>query len=515
LKPDPQESGRTISLWMATGEVPSSSRLRGDLTVDVCVVGAGISGLTTAYLLARAGRSVAVLDDGDIAGGETARTTAHLSNALDDRYIELERLHGEEGARLAAESHTAAIDRIESIANEEGIDCDFSRLDGYLFVPPGEATTVLDRELEAARRAGVAGVEMVGRAPLREFDTGPALRFPRQGQFHPLKYLSGIAACIRARGGSIFRGAHVESVEGGAPASVRTADGITVSAGAVMVATNSPISDRVVIHTKQAPYRTYVIGVPVARGSVPRALYWDTLDPYHYVRLHAELEGDRAREILIIGGEDHKTGQAQDAEQRYSRLEEWARERFPSMQDVEFRWSGQVMEPVDYLAFIGRDPGSGPNVYVASGDSGQGMTHGTIAGILLSDLILGRKSAWETLYDPSRKTLKAAKEFVRENLNVAGHYLDWLTPGEVGSADDIAPGHGAVLRRGLEKVAIYKDEQGRLHERSAICTHLGCVVAWNPEEASWDCPCHGSRFDPSGKVLNGPAVQPLRPVGES
>ena len=511
-------SGSTLSVWMATADVPTEPPLMDDSRAEVCIIGAGIAGLTTGYLLTRASKKVIVLDDGVIASGETSRTTAHLSNAIDDRYFEIERLHGEKGARLAYESHTAAIDLIEAVVKEENIDCDFTRLDGYLFVPPGESTEVLDRELRAAHRAGFTDVEFVLRAPLASFDTGRCLRFPGQGQFHILKYLSGLAKAITRNGGQIFTETHAQEVESSDNiARIRTSDGRVITADAVVVATNSPVVDKVAIHTKQAPYRTYVIGLRVPRGSITKALYWDTPDPYHYVRLlSANNDGETNEDdVLIVGGEDHKTGQADDGEERWRRLEEWTRERFPAAGEVEFRWSGQVMEPVDGLAFIGRNPMDEPNVYIATGDSGMGMTHGTIAGILLTDLILGRKNEWEELYDPSRKTLSAAGEFARENLNVAAQYTDLVTGGEVESADQLAAGEGAVIRRGLSKVAVYKDELGVVHERSAVCVHLGCIISWNSTEKTWDCPCHGSRYDPCGRVINGPANGPLQTVDES
>ena len=511
------DSGSTTSIWMATGEVPAGEPLGADAEADVCVVGAGIAGLSTAYLLAREGRSVVVLDDGPVAGGETCRTTAHLVNALDERYYELERLHGERGARLAAESHTAAVDQIEEIVNGESIDCDFERLDGYLFVPPGESTEQLGEELRAAHRAGLTEVKYVGRVPYDGYDFGAALRFPYQGQFHILKYMAGVAEAFRRRGGRLHTRTHAAEIEGGEGARVTTADGHTVRARAVVVATNTPVNDRVAIHTKQAPYRTYVIGARVPSGSVPKMLLWDTPDPYHYVRLQrVRGGGGETHDVLIVGGEDHKTGQAEDFDERFSRLEEWTRERFPAAGAVEYRWSGQVMEPVDGLAFIGRNPLDSDNVFIATGDSGNGMTHGTIAGMLIRDLIMGRENPWATLYDPSRiSLLRAGLEYAKENLNVAAQYADLLTGGEVDSADEVAPGAGAVVRRGLKKVAVYRDEQGALHEHSAVCTHLGCVVAWNDKEKSWDCPCHGSRFDcKDGHVLNGPAISGLEPAAE-
>jgi glycine/D-amino acid oxidase-like deaminating enzyme/nitrite reductase/ring-hydroxylating ferredoxin subunit len=504
----PSDSGRTTSIWMATADVPTFPALGEDTHADVCVVGAGIAGLTTAYLLGREGRAVVVLDDGPIGGGETGRTTAHLASALDDRFSELERLHGETGARLAAESHAAAIDQIEGIVRAEHIDCDFERLDGFLFTPPGESSDVLDAELAAALRAGLHA-ERLERAPLSGFDTGPCLRFPRQGQFHPLRYLAALAGAITRDGGRIFTATHARKIEGDATARVVTRPGHVVTATAVVVAPNTPINDRLVIHMKQAPYRTYVIGARVPAGAVTRALYWDTLDPYHYVRLQ---RADGTHDVLVVGGEDHKTGQADDAEDRFGRLEAWTRERFPMAGPAEFRWSGQVMEPVDGLAFIGRNPRDEPNVFIATGDSGHGMTHGTIAGMLLTDLILGRENPWASLYDPSRVSLRAAKDFASENLNVAARYVEWATPGDVASAEAIAPGSGAVLRDGLTKLAAYRDPSGALHRCSAVCPHLGCVVHWNPVESSWDCPCHGSRFDPLGKVLNGPANRDLESI---
>jgi Rieske Fe-S protein len=239
-------------------------------------------------------------------------------------------------------------------------------------------------------------------------------------------------------------------------------------------------------------------------------LLWDTPDPYHYVRLQG-VAGE-AHEFLIVGGEDHKTGQADDFEARFAAVERWTRERFPMVEEIPLRWSGQIMEPIDALAFIGRNPGE-DNVYIATGDSGNGMTHGTIAGMLISDLIAGRANPWATLYDPSRRSLRAAKEFARENLNVAVQYADHVTAGDVKSVDEIATGGAAIVRRGTKQVAVYRDLAGTLHEHSAVCTHLGCVISWNATEQSWDCPCHGSRFDKiDGHVLNGPAIVGLSPA---
>ncbi|MFL5330091.1 MAG: FAD-dependent oxidoreductase [Gemmataceae bacterium] len=509
----PDNTQRT-SVWVATAKVPEYPAIAKDEKADVCVVGAGIAGLSTAYLLAREGKRVVVIDDGRIGSGQTERTTAHLANAIDDRFYEIERVHGEEGAHLAAESHTAAIDRIEMNVRDEKIDCDFTRLDGYLFLMEGEDPDKLQLELKAANRAGLHDVKRLPKVPVDFYDFGPCLRFPRQGQFHPLKYLAGLAEATTRMGGKIFCNTHVTSIQGGMPAQITAQNGPVVTADAVVVATNTPVNDRVAIHTKQAPYISYVVGAAVPPGSIPKALYWDTgitesdIVPYHYVRL----DSSAAAEILIIGGEDHKTGQADDAAERHGRLERWARERFPMIQDIAFRWSGQVMETVDGVAFIGRNPMDSENVFIATGDSGMGMTHGTIAGILLTDLIVGRENHWESLYSPRRKSLRSIGEFTKENLNVAKQYGDWLTGGDVSSDAEIGRNSGGVIRRGLHKVAVYRDEAGTLHEFSATCPHLGCIVQWNPSEKSWDCPCHGSRFDSCGKVVNGPANRNLTPL---
>jgi glycine/D-amino acid oxidase-like deaminating enzyme/nitrite reductase/ring-hydroxylating ferredoxin subunit len=499
--------GGTRTPWMDV-PAPNYASLGENAVADVCIVGAGIAGMTTAYALAAEGRSVVLLDNGPVGGGMTRRTTAHLTNAIDDRYLRIERLHGRDGARIAAASHTAAIDRIEAIVEDERIDCEFERVDGYLVAAPGTPPDFLGRELAAAQRAGLAGVTAASHTPSGAFETGGCLRFPRQGQLHPGKYLAGLARALEQRGARIFCGTHVATVEGGTAARVTSSAGRTVSCAAVVVATNSPINDVVTIHTKQAPYTTYVVAARVARGSVTKALYWDTADPYHYVRLH----DDGIDRLLIVGGEDHKSGQAQDGNERFARLERWLRERFPMARAVTLRWSGQVMEPMDGVAFIGRNPGDAKNVYIATGDSGMGMTHGTIAGMLLTDLIVGRAAPWAALYDPARKMLRAPIEYAKENLNVAAQYFDdYLGRGDVDSADELAPGQGAVIRHGLAKIAAYRDYDGMLHEHSAVCPHLGCIVRFDAVERTWNCPCHGSRFDRYGRVVVGPANRDLAP----
>lgn len=500
----------TKSLWMSTASVPQEPSLANDMTVDICVIGAGIAGLTTAYLLARQDLRVVVVDSRHIAAGQTQRTTAHLMTAHDDLYSEVEKIHGVEGTRIAAESHSAAIDFIERTAVENGIDCDFRRIPGYLFPGEGQTAETLDSEYAAIQRAGLQGVEFVGRAPLVDFDTGRCLRYSRQGQIHPLKYLSGLAGEFKKSGGQIFDNTTVKEVKGGSPATIATSDGKTLTASAVVVATNSPMNDIYAMHTKMAPYLTYAIGMHVNKGSITPGLFWDTERPYHYLRLQPL---DVHHEILIVGGEDHKAGQVFDQTERHARLEEWTRRRFPGAGQVRFRWSGMVMETVDGGAFIGRNPGDKDNIFIATGDSGMGMTHGTMAGLILSELALGNDHPWAKFYEPSRKPVagRAWVKFASENANVATEMLHDYLFNDSPDVEHLEPDSGTVIRQGMSKIAVYRDARGELHKMSAVCTHLGCIVHWNDLEKLWDCPCHGSRFDATGNVAQAPAISPLKP----
>jgi glycine/D-amino acid oxidase-like deaminating enzyme/nitrite reductase/ring-hydroxylating ferredoxin subunit len=500
----------TTSVWMDVPIPHARGTLPYHLSADVCVVGAGIAGLTTAYLLTRAGRRVVVLDALELGAGETGRTTAHLTSLLDDRYVHLEGVHGREGARLAAESHRKAIDCIESIVRSEAIDCGFRRLDGYLHLGTSQTHDVLIREAEAAARAGLE-VELLDVSPGPALAAGPCLRVARQAQFHPLRYLAGLVRGIERMGGHIFTGVHVRGFESGTPTRVTTDGGETVTAAALVVATNSPVNDRVVIHTKQAAMRTYAIAFEIARGATPHGLHWDMDEPYHYVRVDDTVLGGPS-ELLIVGGEDHRTGHDEHPEPRWDRIEAWSRRVMPQAGVVVRRWSGQVVEPADGLAFIGKNPADGPGVFIATGSSGNGMTYGTIAGIMLADLIEGRDHRWTTLYDPRRRSLRSLGSYAKENLDTLAQYAAWVKPGEVSREEDIPRGEGATLLRHGHRLAVFHDEDGTFHRTRAACTHLGGVVRWNSAEKTWDCPCHGGRYDRHGHVISGPAPHDLEPA---
>lgn len=508
-------SGANISYWIDSMEPLKFNTLNNDIETDAVIVGGGISGLTIAYCLAKAGREVVVIEDGFLGSGETGRTTAHIVNALDDRYSEIEAKFGAQNSKLAAESHTAAIDFIEQVIKQENIDCDFKRVDGYLFLHPSDKLKTLEDELEATQRAGLK-TEMLPHVPGIEIEKGPSLKFSNQAQFHPMKYIKGLAEAILRNGGKIFTETHAKEIGN----KKLLANGYTVKANHLVVATNSPINDLVTMHTKQHAYRTYVIGALIPKDAVGTALWWDTgnlnskwvADPYHYVRIQAFND---EFDLLFAGGEDHKTGQMDKEniteEDRFKSLINWTRKRFPMINQIVYHWSGQVLEPVDSLAYIGKNPGD-KNIYIVTGDSGNGMTHAAIGGMLISDLIRGIENPWEKLYDPSRITIKATGDYLKEVGNMAAQYLDFLTPGDVKSVENLSPGQGAIINLAAKKTAVYRDENNVLHSYSAICPHLGCVVQWNGSEKSFDCPCHGSRFTCEGKVVNGPATNDLKKI---
>lgn len=505
-----QTNGASTSIWMSDARLPEYGPLQDDLQADVCVIGGGIAGLTTAYLLSREDLRVVLIDAFGIGAGETGRTTAHFFPP-DEWYADLEQGFGGGNARLVAQAFARAIELVQTIVEHERIDCGFERLDGYLYALPGNGFKDLRREYEAARRAG-ADVELLERVPGLSFDSGPCVRYRSQAQFHPLRYLNGLAEAFVRRGGRICgRTRALEIRASGTARTVVTPAG-TITCGSVVVATNTPFNNRVVMHTKQAGYRTYVIGVRVPRGSVPRILLWDTGDPYYYLRLQSPEDVDD-HDVLIVGGADHKVGTDSHPGHRYDEIERWVRERFPMAGAVAYRWSGEVMEPSDGPAYLGHNPMDDRNVYIITGDSGNGMTHATIGAMIIRDQITGRPNPWAPFYAPSRKVRHGLSDFMHEQADTLSHYGDWARAGEVRSPAEIAAGEGAVLGQGRHKLAVYRDESGALHTLSARCTHLGCVVHWNAAEKSWDCPCHGSRFAIDGEVLHGPAPSALEAAG--
>jgi glycine/D-amino acid oxidase-like deaminating enzyme/nitrite reductase/ring-hydroxylating ferredoxin subunit len=537
-------SGNNLSSWFSpAAPTIAFEKLSRDITTDILVIGGGIAGLTTAYCLAKAGRTVVLVEDGYIGSGETGRTTAHLTCALDDRYFTLEKMFDENTAKLAADSHRAAIEWIAETVQRHAIECNFKRVDGYLFLHPSDSIETLEKEYAATHRAGIA-TELLHSMPSVSSETAPhCLKFPHQAQFHILQYLKGLANAFVELGGTIYtqtkvekfttpsakthpttnghsETAHSETVQTETTQNV-TANGYSISANSIVVATNSPINDLVVMHTKQWAYRTYVIAGKVPKGSVEHALWWDTGDhnsrwisqPYHYVRV---AECDEQYDLIIAGGEDHRTGQAGDEdiyeEDRYDALIAWTKQHFPQMEAIEYKWSGQVMEPLDSLAYIGKNPGDS-NIFIITGDSGNGMTHGTLGGMIITDIIAGNDNPWIELYNPSRISLKTTADYLHEIGTMVAQYSDWFaTPQAIHTIAGLQCGEGGIISSGLSKIAVYRNASGTLHTCTAVCPHQHGILHWNADEHTFDCPLHGSRFTGEGIVVNGPAISNLKKV---
>lgn len=491
------------SLWTATTLLPHHPALEQDLETSVAVIGGGIAGLTAALDLQLAGIQAVVLEARRLGAGETGHTSAHLTELIDSRYHVLESKFGRDGARLAAEASRAAIDAIEDFTHEFKAPCGFQRVPGFLYAETEAQEAELRRETESLMRAGaeVAWLD----APPTPFRVRAAIRIERQAQLDPMEYLGQLAAQFIAAGGRIFEQSEVVSVQDGSPCRVHLSSKHIVTAENVFVLAHVPVTNLLKLHTKISAHRSYAIATRMTRA-LPSGLFWDMEKPYHYMRTHQT----ERNSLLIVGGEDHKTGHAPDPHgEPFARLAKFAATHFGAG-DVVYRWSGQIIEPADGLPFIGKNPGE-EHVYVATGFSGTGLTLGTVAGVMLADAARGIGSPWAELFSPARlKPIAQAKEFVTENVDFpAAVVRDRFDRGEVPLAADVAPGEGRLVRANGKMLAVYRSLNGTLTACSAVCTHLGCYVHWNGAERTWDCPCHGSRFGPRGSVLNGPATRAL------
>ena len=496
--------------WAESASFPQYAKLTEDVETDVIVVGAGITGLTTAHALAKAGKRVVVLERDRCASTDTGHTSAHLTMVTDTRLSDLVRQFGTNHAQAVWEAGLAAIAHIDEVIRENNIDANFEWVDGYLHVPIAGSANQDDRLEEEGRLANELDfdAEYVASVPLIE---RPGVRFANQARFHPRKYLAGLARALVALGGRIHE--HSEADEFCDEPRTVKANGHTVTCEDVVIATHNPLvglrgmAGATLFQTKLALYTSYVVAGRVATGRVADALWWDTGDPYHYLRI----ESHRDHDLVIYGGEDHKTGQAENTVACFRRLEQ---RLLSVLSDVELthRWSGQVIETPDGLPYIGR---SAEHQYSATGYAGNGLTFGTLAGMMISDAILERSNPWTELFDPNRKALtRGLWDYVKENVDYPYYLIrDRFVGAEARSLRAVKRGEGKILERNGTKVAAYRDAAGAVTRRSAICTHMGCVVAWNTAERTWDCPCHGSRFRPTGEVISGPAEAPLSEVG--
>ncbi|HEV7243235.1 MAG TPA: FAD-dependent oxidoreductase [Thermoanaerobaculia bacterium] len=501
----PAASSESLSLWIDTTPSTSYPSLRGELTADVAIVGGGITGITAAYLLAKAGKSVVIVEKGRIAMAETGHTTAHIIEATDADYRDLIEDHGEDNARLNTEAIRSSIALIRSVVDELHIDCGFKAVDGYLYTEDEEDREYLQRQQEFLRQAGIE-TEWVDQVPL-PFPTKGGVHYRNQYVFHVRQYLLAVAEAAVKHGARIFESSlvnEVENAEKDGSCVAKTEEG-SVRAQHLLLATHVPINDRGTLWAKMYMTRTYVVAAPIEPGQVTDALFWDTAYPYHYTRL---LETNKGW-FLVVGGEDRDVGKDGNDESRYEALEEYCRSRF-GVSTFTHRWSGQINEPADALPFIG-ESSHGKNVWMSTGYSGTGMTYGTLSAMLLSDFAQERENRYAKLYDPGRTKVGAvlenvvtkAIEYPKRMIEKATH-LDV----EAKSVDEVGEGEGKIVSSGGEKYAAARID-GELRLLDPTCTHMGCTIAWNAAEKSWDCPCHGSRFDTRGQVLNGPATSPL------
>ena len=509
----------TTPYWLTSTTLPRFAPLDRDLQVDVVVIGGGITGITAAYLLKQAGRTVALLDRGRAAGIDTGHTTAHLTCVTDTRLTELVEYFGEDHATAVWDAGFAAIAQIDDLVRTQRIDCHFAWVSGYLHAPidasasdanakvnanAGADIDALREEAELIAKLGF-DARFVDRIPLMNT---PGIEIDGQARFHPLKYLSALLARIHGDGSYVFEHTNADEVRDDPLAVV--AAGHTIACRDVVVATHYPIVGKAsvigatLLDTKLAHYTSYVVGGRVPAGTVPDALFWDTADPYHYLRLD---RGDDGGEYVIYGGEDHKTGQADDTRECFSRLERALSRLIPGVA-VTHRWSGQVVETNDGLPFIGEMV---PHQFTATGFAGNGMTFGTLGGMMARDAILDRPNPWRELFDVGRTKIRGGLyDYLAENKDYPYYLIRDRFAGAQGrSLRTLRRGEGRLLELDGDQVAAYRDHDGAVTRLSAICTHMACRVAWNTAERTWDCPCHGSRFAPTGEVIAGPAERPL------
>lgn len=498
---------KTTSFWLDTQSLPRFPFVKTGLTVDVVVVGGGITGVTAAYLLKRAGLRVALLERERCGGVDTSFTTAHLTCVTDLRLHDLTQKFGEEHARAVWDAGCAAIDQIAANIEAEGIPCDFKWLPGYLFAAlDGKEPDIasLQKDATLATKFGF-GAEFVEAVP---YFASPGVQFANQARFHPLKYLKGLLKKIPGEGSHVFE--HSEAAEFAAKPLTVTVRNQKIRARYVVLATHTPLMGKsglisaTLFQTKLSLYTSYVLGAKLPKNAVPEALYWDTSAPYHYVRV----EQRRGFDYLILGGEDHKTGQESDTEVPYARLTRKMQEWLPKAL-IDHRWSGQVVETNDGLPFIGETDES---QFIGTGFAGNGITFGTLTGMMAVDAFLGRKNPWSELFSPHRKKLRGGTwTYLKENKDYPYYMVrEWLAGAEAKSVKTVKRGQGKILNLNGHKVAAYRDDEGKVTLCSPVCTHLKCIVAWNPAEHTWDCPCHGSRFKPTGEVMSGPAEEDLR-----
>ncbi len=496
--------GKPISYWIDSTPTTSFPSLVNEVRVDVAIVGAGIAGVTAATLLKRAGKSVAIIESKQISTGTSGHTTAKITSLHQLIYADLIEKYGVDKARIYAESNQAAMERVAQFVKDEEIDCDFSRQNAYTFAESQDNLSQIEKEVEAALKLGLPA-SFVKETSL-PFPIAGAVKFENQAQFHCRKYLLHLSDRIPGNGSYVFENTRVQSVKENNPCQVITDRGI-IQAQDVIVATNIPIVDEGLFFAKTYPQRSYIIGARIETSKAPEGMFIGSGKKYYSIRTTPDKNGL----LLLIGGGGHKVGTMEKTEENYQDLEQFARSRF-GVETIDYRWSTQDFVSFDKLPYIGNLTPFNQHIYVATGFSLWGMTKGTLSGMLLSDLILGIDNPWTELYDAKRATPFVSPEGIKQNLDVGVHWVGDRLKGLGQSLESVAAGEGKVVTVEGNKIAAYRNEQGEIQAISAVCPHLGCILAWNSAEKSWDCPCHGSRFDCKGTVLHGPSVKDVKSV---
>lgn len=490
------------ALWRDITAAPSFQPLRGKVEVDTLIVGAGITGMTAAWLLTQAGQRVAVVDMGDVGSGETGKTTSHLTVLPDGGTAALRKKHGDASATQVLTAQREAIDLMEVVCTELGASTQFNRVPAWIYSEDEAGIAHVEAERAALAALGM-GAERMAQAPL-PFATRAALRVEHQAQFEPMAYLAALTKRVVGGGGKVFTQSRVTHLEDGDPCRASTPHG-DMTAKQILLTCHTP-PNRLAYHTQIFAYRTYALAAAL-KVLPPQGLYFDSAEPYHYLRTQDTPQGP----MLIAGGYDHKTGKREDTQKAHAALQAFVQERF-AVQRVANVWSGQIMQPADLIPFVGPN-GTDKHTLFAAGYSGNGLTLGTVAARILADTVLGRANPYASLFSSRRLDLGAQLgAMAKENLDVPAHMVGDRIAALAQSADGLKRGEGRVVSRGAQAVALYCDTHGKEHALSAVCPHMGCLVNWNSGERSWDCPCHGSRFSAQGKLLNGPALEDMKPV---